>query len=211
MNLDNIINFFEMLGITMVIDENNKINFYDSQTKEKMDCFCTTNPFHLLTKDDINYDVTLDKLMKGVRVKTASKSKGLCFNLTIPIIDRKRTNDIIIREMEFATAENGIVTNGCRVKFEGGRYPYVSISTTTKNRDVCKTTMWSNGDIEFEKNQNYGYFNESFDEEESYLSKDAMIEVLDNTYLLSEVSDYYSPLFPNMKNSVNKAKQSKEL
>ena len=210
MNLDNIIKLFESMGITMVIDENNRIAFYDSETKEKMESFYTMNPLPFLSNDDIDHEVTLDKLMKGGRVKTASKNRTLRFELTTPVINRQRTNNIIISEMDFANAENGIVTNGCHVEFEEGRDPFVSVSTVNSNRDIYKTTMFSSGDVELKKNETVGYFNESFDEGYD-LSKDDMIDVLNSTYLLTDISDYYSPLFPNMKNSIDKAKQSKTL
>lgn len=210
MNLDNIIKLFESMGITMVIDENNRIAFYDSETNEKMESFYTMNPLPFLSNDDIDYEVTLDKLMKGGRVKTASKNRALRFGLTTPVINRQRTNNIIISEMDFANAENGIVTNGCHVKFEEGRNPFVSVSTVNSNRDIYKTTMFSSGDVELKKNNTVGYFNESFDEGYD-LGKDDMIDVLNNTYLLTDISGYYSPLFPNMKNSIDKAKQSKTL
>ena len=211
MNLDNIIKLFESLGITMVIDEKNRITFYDSETKEKMESFYTMNPLPFLSNDDIDYEVTLDKLMKDGRVKTASKNKSLRFGLTTPIINRQRTNNIIISEMDFANVENGKVTNVCHVEFGEGRDPFVTVSTVNSNRDKYETTMFSSGDLKLKKNETVGYyFDELFDEGYD-LSKDDMIDVLNSTYLLTDISDYYSPLFPNMKNSIGKAKQSKTL
>ena len=168
-----------------------------------MESFYTMNPLPFLSNDDIDYEVTLDKLMKGGRVKTASKNRALRFGLTTPVINRQRTNNIIISEMDFANAENGIVTNGCHVEFEEGRDPFVSVSTVNSNKDIYKTTMFSSGDVELKKNNTVGYFNESFDEGYDF-SKDDMIDVLNSTYLLTDISDYYSPLFPNMKNSIDK-------
>ena len=64
MNLDNIIKLFESLGITMVIDEKNRITFYDSETKEKMESIYTMSPLPILFAGDFDYEVTLDKLMR---------------------------------------------------------------------------------------------------------------------------------------------------
>ena len=210
MSLDNIIKFFETLGITMIIDGNGNISFCDKKTQEKMECFYTTYPLPMIPANEIDYDVTLEKIIWGGRVKAKSSSKVLMFGLTTPVIDRKRTNDVIIGRMEFADIKNGVVTNGCRVQFADGRDACVSVSTADNNRNVYETIMFSSGDVEFKKNGASGYFNESF--EEGYgLNKDDMIEVLNSTYLLTDIADYYSPLFPNMKSSIEKASESKTI
>ena len=215
MNLNNIIKLFESIGITMIIDENNKITFYDSETKEKMETFFINNtardPGAFLSSDDKDYDVSLNKLMQGKKIKTSSKSNSLLFKVTHPIIDGERTDNIIINEMEFVKVKNGIVEDKCYIKYDEDRVSnYISISTTNSNKDVYETLLFSDGNVRLEKNGNIGWFNETFDEN-YYLSKDDMIDVLNNTNLLSEVSDYYSKLFPNIKNSIDKAKQSRKL
>ncbi len=210
MNIDNIIKFFEILGIKMVVDENNKITFYDSETKEIMNSFYTKSPLDLLSADEMDYDISLDKLIKGGRVKATSKNRIVRFGLTTPVINRERTNSIVISEMDFASLKNGIVTNGCHTEFEDGRDPYVSVSTVDINKNVYKTTMFSSGDVELKRNEMVGYFNGTY-EEEHELSKEDMTDVLDNTYLLSDIATYYSALFPNMKNSIDKAKQSRTI
>ena len=210
MNLDNVIKLFESIGIMMVIDENNKMAFYDVETQEKMECFYTKSPLALLSNDEIDYDVSLDKLIKGGRVSATSKQRTIKFGLTVPSINSQRTNDVIISKMLFANTENGIVTNGCYTEFKSGRDPYVSVTTVDVNKNVYSTTMFSSGDVELKRNEEVGYFNDTF--EEGYdLSKDDMINVLNNTYLLSNISNYYSPLFPKMKNSIDKAKHSRSL
>ena len=210
MNLDNIIKLFESLGITMVIGE--RISFYDSETKEKMECFCTKSPEGVyLETPDIDREITLDKLLKDRRVIAKSRNKSLRFRLTTPIISRKRTNDVIISKMDFYRGESCIPINRCCVEYEELGENIVSVSSFNSNRDSYKTIMYSSGDIEFDKNGNRGYFDGTAYEEGADLSTDDMREVLDSTYLLSEISEYYSPLFPNMKASIDKAKQSRTI
>ena len=71
-------------------------------------------------------------------------------------------------------------------------------------------TLYSSGDIRFKTNAGVGFFIETFDEGYG-LSKDEMVEVLNNTFLLEDIVDYYSSLFPNIKASLEQAKQAKTI
>lgn len=68
--------------------------------------------------------------------------------------------------------------------------------------------MFSNGDIRFIKDRRTGYVLDSFDDGFE-LSRDEMVEVLDNTFILDEITNYYSLLLPNIKDGIKRVKQAK--
>lgn len=209
MNIQNMIKLFSRLGIQMVIDENGKMTFFDTKTNTQMKAFCTKNPIPILGYDDIDYDVSLDKAMRGGRIISNSSNYSLSFRLTNPIIDRKRTGDVIIDYMEYATAENGVVIEETTVSFQDGRYSNVSIETNNQ-QGYSKLVMFSNGQIMFSQEGEVGYYDEGYDEGYE-LSKQEMKNILNNSSLANLVSDYYSPIFPKMKESIVAASKSRTL
>ena len=70
--------------------------------------------------------------------------------------------------------------------------------------------MFSSGDVEFKKDGKVGYFNGGYDENYD-LSKSEMSDILAQVDLSLVIADYYSPLFPNMRQSLEQAKQSRTL
>lgn len=210
MNLNNVINFFQTLGITMKIDDNGNIMFVDNVSQQKMQAFYTTNPTSFLSKNDIDYDININKVLSGGRVRISSNNYGLMFRLTNPTIDRKHTNDIVIEKMDYAKVENGTVKEIYSMSFNEGRDPFVSITSTKNNNEVYCIHMFSSGDLKFQKDVKVGYFNGSY-EEDSDLSKSEMMDILNEVDLSYVIADYYSPLFPNMKNSIEQAKQNRIL
>lgn len=210
MNINNIINFFQTLGITMKIDESGNVLFIDNMSQEKMDTFYTTNPTPFLSKDEMDYEVTLNKLLAGGRVRVTSNKHWLMFKLEHPIIDRKRTQDVVIAKMEYANAENGVVKETYSFSFNDGRDSSVSITSTKGDNSVYDMCMFSSGDVEFKKDGKVGYFNGGYDENYD-LSKSEMSDILAQVDLSLVIADYYSPLFPNMRQSLEQAKQSRTL
>ena len=208
MGIQNIIEFFNGLGIQMLIDENGKMTFIDTKSNTKMNAFYTRNPLPILGNEDMDYDISLDKIMRGGRIISKSSDYHLSFRVTNPIIDRKRTDDIIIDYMEYATAENGIVNEGTIVSFENGRNSNVSIETNNQ-QGYSKLVMFSDGQIMFSKDGKVGYYDEGYDDYQ--LSEQEMRNILSNSSLVVSLSDYYLPLFPNMKESITNASKSKSL
>lgn len=209
MNIQNMIELFSRLGIQMVIDENGKMTFFDTKTNTQMKAFYTKSPLPILGNDDMDYDVSLDKAMRGGRIISKSSNYGLSFRLTNPIIDRKRTDDVIIDYMEYTTAENGVVIEGTTVSFENGRNSNVSIETNNQ-QGYSKLVMFSDGQIMFSQEGKVGYYDEGYDDEYQ-LSEQEMKNILNNSSLANSVSDYYSPIFPKMKESIVTASKSRTL
>ena len=210
MNIDNIISFFQTLGITMKIDESGNVLFIDNMLQEKMNAFYTTNPTPFLSNDEMDYEVTLNKILAGGKVRVTSNNHWLMFKLEHPIIDRKRTQDVVIAKMDYANAENGVVKETYSFSFADGRDPSVSITSTKGDNSVYDMCMFSSGDVEFKKDGKVGYFNGGYDENYD-LSKSEMSDILAQVDLSLFIADYYSPLFPNMKQSLEQAKQSRTL
>ena len=102
--------------------------------------------------------------------------------------------------MEYATIENGNVTGLTTLKYENGGYPKDSnITLETKNQQgFSKLVMFSDGKIRASQNG------------DNNLSKQEMISILNNNHANS-VSDYYSPIYPRIKESIVNASKSKTL
>ena len=209
MNLDNIIEFLKLLGIKMTVD-NNRMLFYDSETNERIESYYNTAPLPFYANDVWDHDITLDKVLKIGRVHLIAKDKVLAFGLTYPIINRRCIDTIIISKMDFSILEDEKVINRCSVEFKEGRSPSVEIISRKSEDEEYKMTLYSSGDIRFKTNAGVGFFIETFDEGYG-LSKDEMVEVLNNTFLLEDIVDYYSSLFPNIRASVEQAKQAKTI
>lgn len=208
MGIQNMIEFFNRLGIQMLIGENGKMTFIDTKTNTKMDAFYTKNPLPILGNDDMDYDISLDKVMRGGRIISKSNNYGLSFRVTNPIIDRKRTDDVIIDYMEYATAENGVIVEGTTVSFKNGRNSNVSIETNNQ-QGYSKLVMFCDGQIMFSQEGKVGYYDAGYDEYQ--LSEQEMRNILNNSSLANSVSDYYSPIFPKMKESIISASKSRIL
>ena len=179
----------------MTVD-NNRMLFYDSETNERIESYYNTAPLPFYANDVWDHDITLDKV--------------LAFGLTYPIINRRCIDTIIISKMDFSILEDEKVINRCSVEFKEGRSPSVEIISRKSEDEEYKMTLYSSGDIRFKTNAGVGFFIETFDEGYG-LSKDEMVEVLNNTFLLEDIVEYYSSLFPNIKASVEQAKQAKTI
>ena len=209
MNIQNMIELFSRLGIQMLIDEKGKMTFFDIETNTQMKAFYTKNPLSILENDDMDYDVSLDKVMKGGRIISKSSNHDLSFRLTNPIIDRKKTDDVIIDYMEYVTAENGVVIEATTVSFKSGRNSNVSIETNNQ-QGYSKLVMFSDGQIMFSQEGKVGYYDEGYDAGYQ-LSEQEMKNILNSSSLANSVSDYYSPIFPKMKESIISASKSRTL
>ena len=207
MNIQSTIEFLKLLGFKLVID-NNKMIFYDNETNDMIESFYNNVPLPYYADDVWDTDVTLDKILKGGRVQLVTKEKVLAFGLTYPIINRKRIDSIFISKMDYSKLNDGKIVNKCYVRFDESRNSFVEIISYNNDGVEYKTAMFSNGDIRFIKDRRTGYVLDSFDDGFE-LSRDEMVEVLDNTFILDEITNYYSLLLPNIKDSIKRVKQAK--
>lgn len=182
--------------------------FYDSETNDMIESFYNNVPLPYYADDVWDTDVTLDKILKGGRVQLVTKEKVLAFGLTYPIINRKRIDSIFISKMDYSKLNDGKIVNKCYVRFDESRNSFVEIISYNNDGVEYKTDMFSNGDIRFIKDRRTGYVLDSFDDGFE-LSRDEMVEVLDNTFILDEITNYYSLLLPNIKDGIKRVKQAK--
>ena len=209
MNLRNIIEFFQTLGITMVIDEKGDITLIDNKSQEKMKSYCINNPTIVLSSNDIENDLNVIKLLSGGRIKATSNNYALMFKLKHPVIDGKSVSDIVIAEMKYAIAENGVVKELYSISLDDDRNTNVSIDVSKEN-NIYGIRLFLNGDIGFIKDRKVGYYYGTFDEDYS-LKKEEMMEVLNYAKLVEEIANYYSPIFSDAKENIINAKKTKEL
>ncbi len=189
MNLNDIFNIFEQLGVKCVVD-NNKATFYDVESGLQMEIW-----------EDKTKELSLDNLQMGRYYTLALQSpiKMLRFQLTNPrIAGKKDKSQVILERTYYGSGEDFHI-----IDLIPGRNVAFEVKTHYPGGDVIHVE----GDnyIHFDINNKFGDYDNGY-EEGWDLSETEMIDTLNSSKEIQIFSEYYGRIYPELLETLQSAK-----
>ncbi|MBO5096634.1 MAG: hypothetical protein J6B98_07145 [Bacilli bacterium] len=208
MKLNDVQELLNKIGVKMEIGDNGQLKLFDNENNVEMSVklfaqYLTSS--RNLSEIGIPY---LESLMGYIHddnvLVGSSQFLGVNFSLTYPIVNGQKTEEkIAIRDIGYFRKDQDLGYN-ISVSRDGNDMEIVAKNDNVSDENYSEIKINArNNEIVFKKQSKYGaLFDGEYDLEDSDLSYDEMVDIINSNELLALVSDYYSNLYPDLAPSL---------
>lgn len=230
--MDNIIQMFDRLGITVILDENEVMHFFNNDTQKELQTsyFSSRKIYNLSSMDGFGhieiYDFdkkivfSLNSEITGIEKKAdkiEKKSSLMLDRISISRINNEKNIDNYDIEFSYDFFPNNFDIN--KYEFDdvynftpafNNTNNYIKIRCK-KNDDYINYTFYSNG-LAFIKKNGYSISFDNGFKDETFLTQGDVLEIITKDDLLPIFVDYFAKIFPDAKKCLEYVeKNSKKL